>query len=248
MAVYPGAKYRPLNQFSDAGVRPRVGVVLHVNDSQGNGVTSVNGDSLYNWIAGDNNMSCHFQVSQTGGVEQYVDTDNASWCQMAGNGTYISIETEGIPGTNPAGLTDAQVHACAGIMRWLHDTHGIPLQLAEAPGQRGLGWHGMGGAAWGGHTSCPGDVRKAQRAQILALAKGAPVDKDEPMSAAEVADIKKAMKAQADRIVKEIQHAAVIVVHGKPSDKPNSHPNSQDQVGPVIRQIAADVSVIKNKP
>jgi hypothetical protein len=161
MAVYPAATYRPLNQFSNQGTKPRVGVVLHVNDS--------NGPSLYNWIAGNNNMSCHFQVAKSGVVEQYVDTDNGSWCQMAGNDTYLSIETEGYP---VEALTAAQVNACAGIMRWANQTHGIPLQVADSVGARGLAWHGMGGAAWGGHTACPGDLRKAQRAQILQLALG----------------------------------------------------------------------------
>ncbi len=163
MAVYPGATYRPLNQFSTLGARPRLGVVLHVNDSDG--------PSLYNWISGDNNMSCHWQVARDGHVEQYVDTDNGSWCQMAGNSTYLSIETQGFP---MEALTAAQVTACAGIMAWVHATHGIPLVLADTVGAPGLAWHGMGGAAWGGHTGCPGDLRKAQRAQILALAAGTP--------------------------------------------------------------------------
>ena len=44
MTVYPGATYRPLNEFSDAGRRPRLGVVLHVNDGDAS--------SLYDWIAG----------------------------------------------------------------------------------------------------------------------------------------------------------------------------------------------------
>jgi len=30
----------------------------------------------------------------------------------------------------------------------------------------------MGGAAWGGHPDCPGDLRKAQRQTILDIAQG----------------------------------------------------------------------------
>lgn len=153
--------------FSNGPMRSYTGVVLHVNDSQGDQVTSVNGDSLYDWIIGNHGMSCHFQVSQTGGIEQYIDTAYSSWCQEDGNDDYLSIETEGFP-TEP--LTAAQVRACALIMAYASTQHGIPLLLADSPGWRGLGWHGMGGAAWGGHTSCPGDLRKAQRSQILGAA------------------------------------------------------------------------------
>ena len=161
MAVYPGANYRPLNQFSNIGSRPRLGVVLHVNESDG--------PSLYNWIAGNHGMSCHFQVAKDGTVEQYIDTDNGSWCQVNGNDTYLSIETQGF---HTEALTDAQVHAIALLMSWVHATHAIPLQLAEQPGQPGLIWHGAGGNSWGGHFDCPGEPRKTQRVQILALAGG----------------------------------------------------------------------------
>jgi len=178
MAIFPGATYRPLNQFSDQGVKPRLGVVLHVNDSDA--------PSLYGWIAGNNDMSCHFQVADDGTIEQYIDTDNASWCQMAGNSKYLSIETQGYPGE---ALTAAQVVACAAIMRWVHATHGIPLQLADTVGAPGLAWHGMGGAAWGGHTGCPGDLRKAQRQLILTLAAAVTPTPGAPMTPAQEAKL-----------------------------------------------------------
>lgn len=158
MAIYPRAKYRPLNQFSTRGVMPRVGIILHVNDS--------NGPSLFNWIAGDNNMSCHWQIPKNSKypVEQYVDTNNGAWCQEKGNRTYLSVETEGYP-NEP--LSPYQLDELARLMVWLHATHGIPLVVAETVGMPGLGWHGMGGAAWGDHPGCPGELRKAQRTTIL---------------------------------------------------------------------------------
>lgn len=177
MAVYPGATYRPLNQFSYPGeLTAPLGAVLHVNVSAG--------PSLYNWIKGNpsrpgDQMSCHFQVAYDGTIEQYVDTANASWCQTAGNRTYISIETEGFP---TAPLTTQQVAAIAKLYTWLHNTHGIPYVIANEPGQRGFGWHGMGGNAWGGHPGCPGDLRKAQRAHILALANP-PIPEPDPLEA-----------------------------------------------------------------
>ena len=48
---------------------------------------------------------------------------------------------------------------------------GFPLQVSDSTAVNGLRLtHGMGGVAWGDHPDCPGDVRKAQRAQIVALA------------------------------------------------------------------------------
>lgn len=175
MARYPQATWRPVSGHTDGPMRSYRGVVLHVNESNGN---------LYNWVAGDHNMSCHFEVYKGGTVEQYLDTKDTSWCQMAGNADWISIETEGFH-TEP--LTAAQVDAIAGIVAWLHATHGIPLQIANTPNDHGFGWHGMGGSAWGGHPDCPGPQRKAQRQQILDIAQG------DDMSDAQVQQILKAI-------------------------------------------------------
>jgi hypothetical protein len=146
-----------------------LGVVLHVNDSVGN---------LFNWVNGDHNVSCHFEVYKSGLIEQYLDTSMTSWCQADGNPDYLSIETEGFPGQ---GFTPAQAAAIVGLLRWIHATHGIPLVLADEPGQAGFGWHGMGGAAWGGHPDCPGDKRKADRAGLLEQAKAPAVKKSIPL-------------------------------------------------------------------
>lgn len=158
MARYPGATWRPVAGHTDGPMRSHTGVVLHVNESNGN---------LFNWVAGDNGMSCHFEVYKDGSIEQYLDTAVSSWCQMDGNADYLSIETEGYT-TEP--LTRAQLHTIAQLLIWLKQVHGIPLQLSESPGQPGFGWHGMGGAAWGGHSGCPGTFRRAQRANIINMA------------------------------------------------------------------------------
>jgi hypothetical protein len=160
MAVYPGAVWRPVSGHTNGPMTSYLGIVLHVNVSNGN---------LYNWVAGDHDMSCHMEFYKDGGVEQYLDTVLSSWCQMAGNNSYLSFETEGFPGEP---LTAAQVTSLGKAFAWAHEEHGIQFQLAERPGDLGLAWHGMGGAAWGSHYDCPGDLRKAQRADILAVAKG----------------------------------------------------------------------------
>lgn len=169
MGWYPDAIKRPITGGTDGKMSAHLGAVLHVNQSTGN---------LFNWFnGGKHDVSAHFEVYEDGRVEQYIDTTNDSWCQRDGNMTYISIETEGygqpVDGHPATPLTSAQLTAIAKLYAWLHTEHGIPLTLAEKPGERGFGWHGMGAAAgvdWG-HADCPGPARKAQRAQILTLAE-----------------------------------------------------------------------------
>jgi hypothetical protein len=160
MPRFPGAIWRPIQGHTDGPMLAHLGAVLHVNESNGN---------LFNFFNNPaNQVSAHFEIYKNGAVEQYLDTSVSSWCQMDGNSTYVSIETEGYV---PEPLTPAQIMTAGRLYAWLHTEHGIPLQLADKPGEHGFGWHGMGGAAWGGHTGCPGDKRKGQRAQILNVAR-----------------------------------------------------------------------------
>lgn len=164
MALMPGATQRPVTAHGGA-MAEALGVVIHV--------TAGEGDPFNEFANPANQVSSHFGVGNgqggmaDGEIEQYVDTENRSWAQVAGNADYISVETEGEP-TEP--LTPAQVIAFARVLVWCHQTHGVPLAITDTPGERGLITHGDGGAAWGGHTGCPGDLRKAQRAAILAAA------------------------------------------------------------------------------
>lgn len=155
--LYPGASQHPVPYPTPSLVEP-LGLVLHVQ--QGN-------NSLAGYFANPNNgVLSHFWISKTGVVEQYKDGAHQSWAQMAGNATYHSVETEGFA-NEP--LTTQQVSALADLYEWGHQTFGWALKLAEKPGDPGFAWHGMGGALWGGHTGCPGDLRKPQRADVLAL-------------------------------------------------------------------------------
>lgn len=156
MRLYPGAVAR-IVPFPTPGAFQSLGLILHVQQGD---------NSPYGWFANPSNGAVsHWWISKTGLVEQYLDADCKSWAQMQGNATYHSAETEGFA-TEP--LTDAQVGALAQLYRWGMETFGWALQLSDAPGTRGFGWHGMGGATWGGHYGCPGDLRKAQRADVLA--------------------------------------------------------------------------------
>lgn len=159
MAVYPHTK-RLLVGGHDGPMSAHLGFCLHVNESNGN---------LDNWVADhSHDMSCHFQVYKDGSGTQYVDTELSSWCQMAGNPTYLSCESEGF---HTEAYTPAQLTFIAHLFAWSHKVHGIPLQLANQPGEAGLIFHGAGGDAWGGHPDCAGTPRDNARPEIIRRAK-----------------------------------------------------------------------------
>lgn len=168
--ICPFALWKPVLAHGGPFSGTILGVVEHV--------TAGEGDPFNEFANPANKVSSHFGIlngqggTVDGRLEQYVDTANQSWAQMGGNATYISVETEGQP-TEP--LTPAQVATFGKLMAWCHDTHGVPLVVANTVGQRGLITHGAGGLAWGGHFACPGDLRKAQRPAILAAASPQPV-------------------------------------------------------------------------
>jgi hypothetical protein len=89
---------------------------------------------------------------------QMKDTDLIAWCQRDGSRRWLSIELAGFA---PAAPTAWQIEACAQILAWCHQTYGIPLAVANHPGERGLGHHSMDrewapyGEEWG-HEACPG--------------------------------------------------------------------------------------------
>ena len=115
--------------------------------------------------------SAHFCIAQDGAVTQMgpIGKGWIAWAEAAGNDAWYSIEHA--DNGNPANpLTTAQVTASAQIVECLSAFAGFPLQVSDSPTVKGYGWHGMGGQAWGGHFDCPGDVRKAQRGHIIALA------------------------------------------------------------------------------
>jgi hypothetical protein len=112
--------------------------------------------------------SAHFLNPKSGPLQQLVDTADKAWAQAAGNTHWISVENEGFV---PDALTGNQVENAAGLLAWLHMTDNVPLQSTDDPAGRGLGWHGMGGTAWGGHPDCPGNAIKSQRSVIIIRAQ-----------------------------------------------------------------------------
>lgn len=116
--------------------------------------------------------SAHFCIAQDGSVVQMGPVNGwMAWHAAEGNPHFYGLEfaDNGAP-SNP--LTQAQITAAAQLLELLSrdDVGRFRLQISNDPGTEGLGWHGMGGEAFGGHFNCPGDVRKAQRSVIVALA------------------------------------------------------------------------------
>ncbi|MCK9901296.1 N-acetylmuramoyl-L-alanine amidase [Glutamicibacter sp. V16R2B1] len=177
----PGVVRRPLTQDMGGTLTLSRGLILHVQAGD---------NSPWGWFArADVKASSHWWVAKSGAIEQYVPADRVAWAQAAGNAHWHSVETEGFPGE---GLTAAQLGTLARLYRWGHDRWGWDLQLAESPGVTGLGWHGMGGTAWGSHPGCPGEIRKAQRADILADVPGGPTTSASRPAAAEEDDMDEA--------------------------------------------------------
>lgn len=164
MSRMPGATWRPiLVNYTRAGQQSVRGVVVHIMAGSLAGTDS--------WFRNSRaQASAHFGTGKGGELYQWVDTADRAWAQAGGNRDWLSIENEGRGGD---ALTEAQLDRCAQILAWAHRLYGVPLQVTHNPSGRGLGYHAMGGAAWGGHTSCPGDRIVAQLDDIVARARHA---------------------------------------------------------------------------
>jgi hypothetical protein len=155
---YSGASWMPITTNIGGTMSAHKGLVLHVQVGDG---------SLYGWFgSAASKVSAHFWVAKSGHVEQYVDGNTLAQHAAGANDSYNGVETEGVP-TDP--LTPQQITALAGIYKWGMQSYGWPKQLCDTVGGAGFAWHGLGGEGWGGHIYCPGDLRKAQRADILKL-------------------------------------------------------------------------------
>lgn len=145
------------------------GVVLHIAEGYYQGTIG--------WQRNpESEVSSHFIVGRSGQVAQMVDTSLKAWTQREGNAEWLSIEFEGFtpshelyrPGWEK--LSAYQVEAAARILARAHQLYAVPFTLAEGPTSHGLGYHSMGGTAWG-HLRCPGAPIIGQRADILARAR-----------------------------------------------------------------------------
>ncbi|MGW0756120.1 peptidoglycan-binding protein [Streptomyces sp. NPDC002814] len=158
----PGALWRPIPiNFTNNGQAEVRGVVVHIMAGTLAGTDS--------WFRNPQaRASSHFGTGKAGALYQWVDTSDRAWAQASGNTAWLSVENEGQGGDT---LTDAQLDRNAQVLAWAHEKYDVPLQVAAGPNGRGLGYHAMGGSAWGGHTSCPGSRIVAQLPEIVRRAK-----------------------------------------------------------------------------
>ncbi|MEU5974287.1 peptidoglycan-binding protein [Streptomyces sp. NPDC047315] len=162
MAKYSGAQWHPITvNYTRSGQREVRGVVIHIMAGTLAGTDS--------WFRNPRaKASSHFGTGKNGAVYQWVDTADRAWAQAGGNSSWLSIENEGKGGDK---LSENQLTRCAEILAWAHRKYGVPLTVATSPTGRGLGWHGMGGKAWGSHPDCPGPRIVAQLPTIVQRAR-----------------------------------------------------------------------------
>lgn len=142
------------------GMGAVAGVVLHIQEGSEAGTEA--------WQKNPTaQVSSHFLAPKSGRLRQMVDTADGAWAEVSGNLHWLSIECEGFSGSP---LTGDQIEACAQVLARAHTVYGVPLAPCDDPLLRGVGGltgHGLGGAAWGGHTDCPGAPILAQRGAII---------------------------------------------------------------------------------
>jgi hypothetical protein len=162
----PGAVYMgpPDSNWGGSIIRPPMGQVTHIAQGSYQGTISWQRNPVAD-------VSSYFVVSYSGEIAQMLDLDLMAWTQAQGNPWWIGVENEGYS-TQP--LTDPQVSANARIFAFIRSVWPtIPAQVTNSVNVAGLGWHGMGGAAWGSHPDCPGAVNVALLPIIVARATGA---------------------------------------------------------------------------
>lgn len=149
------------------------GVVLHIAEGTYKGTISwqMNPDQRYADGTRVTTSSTWIVGKSPGEWAQMVDTSRIAWTQRDGSRTWLSIE---LAGWAPEKPTQWQVEACAQLLAWAHREHGVPLAVADHPGERGLGHHSMDrewlGEEWG-HEACPGSGVIGAKPAIVARAK-----------------------------------------------------------------------------
>lgn len=186
MARYPKAIWKPVTAKKRLRMLRYDRFNLHVAVSE----TS----SLHSFFNRNGNPDSHFYVRKDGTVEQYVDTSMRAYCDVEGNSTTISVETQGgLKNDQGEPWTDEQMIALAELWAWVRKTHGVKQKIAvdsrpNKNSSRGLSYHRLGIDPWrvsGGlrysnsrGKICPGDAKIAQVPEIHKLSQ--PKQKPKP--------------------------------------------------------------------
>jgi hypothetical protein len=117
-------------------------------------------------------VSAFFGAGEDGSAQQFLPLGRGlvAWAEDGGNPYWRSCECEDKTKTGQP-MTAPQLAAFAQILEACSAYDGFPLVITDDVDGTGLITHGDGGVPWGDHPDCPGDVRKAQRPEIIALAK-----------------------------------------------------------------------------
>jgi peptidoglycan hydrolase-like protein with peptidoglycan-binding domain len=159
VARCPFARWTPVNftaKLDRMSGQPRA-VFLHTNGGGSNLVPWFN--HLY--ASGQGRIGSTFQIYRDGRIDQLCDTQSVIYAQYSASQFAVSVETEddGHPDTP---WTSQQLAAIIRLIRWLHDTHGVPLRAMTSPTDSGVSYHQQFHVYNQTSHNCPGSVRVAQ--------------------------------------------------------------------------------------
>lgn len=158
--------YLSPNHYATGFADSARGMVQHTEDGFTAGTVST-------FMSEASQVSAFFGVGEDGAAQQFLPVGRGfvAWAEGGGNPLWRSCECEDKTNVGHA-MTQPQMVAFAQILEACSAYDGFPLQVTDDPvNGKGLITHGAGGSAWGGHYGCPGDVRKAQRPQLVKLAQ-----------------------------------------------------------------------------
>lgn len=159
------------------------GLVLHTAEGSYRGTIAwqMNPDQRYGDGTAVTTSSTWIVGRQRGEWAQMVDSDRIAWCQRSGSRDWLSVELAGFA---PSAPSPWQVEACAMLLVWAYQEHGIPVQSTSDTSGRGLGHHSMDNdttVQWG-HDACPGagiiGSKPAIIRQALSILEGTEDDMD----------------------------------------------------------------------
>lgn len=224
MARCSFAKWRPLPENSTQARITPTQVILHT------AVDQPGPTNLWRFFREDTGAESHFWVKLNGDIEQFMDTNVKANCNRKADIRAISIETEddGNPRQRP--WTQEQVASIILLLRWVNETHGIPLEFCRSWDSPGIGWHSMWGFRdpiaqtgpidnpWSLYRGkdCPGKPRIRQLREEIVPALNSPHQEDADMTPEERETLKQVAKDIAlvrDAVAPENFRAAPGVPH-----------------------------------
>ncbi len=121
---------------------------------------------IYEYWRDSTNLESHFGLAYDGDLGQFIGTQTRADANMYANVRAISLESaSNLDHTDP--WTDAQIEQIIKLGVWLHQQHGIPLQICPSWDSPGYGFHRMFPQWSDGGTACPGDARVAQFKNVI---------------------------------------------------------------------------------